>query len=898
MKHLPFLMLVFIANFAFAQNEIQGTVVDNQSVPLPGANVTIQGVGSGESTDFDGEFTLKTDQTSGNLQISYVGFQTKVIPFDFENEQVINLGDIELTNDADALGEVKIIGKGVVDLEEDRETPIAVSTITRDEIQVRAAGNVEFPNILKNTPSVYVSNESGGFGDSEAYVRGFDQSNTAFLVNGQPVNGMTNGKIYWSNWSGLSDIVNAVQIQRGLGSSKLAISSVGGTVNMVTKATERNQGGSARLLTGNDGYLKGTVSYDTGVNDKGWGFSFLLDYWRADRKYARGTQGEGQNYFFSVGKEAGDHNFNFLITGAPQWHDQNYSKASDTKNDFDDIDNTDPLNIYKQYGRRYNNNYGFRDGDRVSQVRNYYHKPIMNLNWDWAIDEGQSLSTVLYASFGRGGGTNDYGNGVDHIDNGYAQDDYKDPNFYDFTGAYVPETGLIDWDHIVDENKKIEDGFSEGYDGTMLKSAANNHQWYGGVMNYEYKKIKNLNINVGADIRFYDGDHFEQLTDLLGLKGRKEELYGNPDYQVTKTFNPDPWSSLFNFAKEGERVNYDYSEQINYQGGFGQVEWANDKFSVFLQGALSNQSYKKTDRGNFEKTKKSESLNKTGYNIKGGASWKFLEGNSLFVNAGKYSRQPHLNNIFTNYSDETEITEDEVHNENITGLEFGYRYDTDGFQANVNAYYTTWDNRFLSAGGSDYEKDGEEYSSVSYLFSSIAQLHQGIELDVKWQPTTDWVIRGYTTFGKWRYNGETPVRVRDNNEQKVVDEMEINLKETKVGQSPQTTVGLGMDYDLIPTKLKVYGNWNYYTNFYGFVDVADAATEKVESDKVYQPEKLNSYSLFDIGASYNFDVGGEHFLVAGNIYNLFNHDYVGQKDNYGYYLGNGMTYNLSIKYMF
>src|SRR5690625_3287697 len=105
MKHLPFLMLVFIANFAFAQNEIQGTVVDDQAIPLPGANVTIQGVSSGESTDFDGEFTFKTDQTKGNLQISYVGFQTKVIPFDFEAEQVINLGDIELTNDADALDE-------------------------------------------------------------------------------------------------------------------------------------------------------------------------------------------------------------------------------------------------------------------------------------------------------------------------------------------------------------------------------------------------------------------------------------------------------------------------------------------------------------------------------------------------------------------------------------------------------------------------------------------------------------------------------------------------------------------------------------------------------------------------------------------------------------------------
>ena len=96
---------------------------------------------------------------------------------------------------------------------------------------------------LVNTPSVYVSGQSGGFGDTDMRVRGFEQDNTAFLLNGQPINGMEDGKMYWSNWSGINDIASGIQIQRGLGSSKLAISSVGGTVNFVTKASEMNEGG-------------------------------------------------------------------------------------------------------------------------------------------------------------------------------------------------------------------------------------------------------------------------------------------------------------------------------------------------------------------------------------------------------------------------------------------------------------------------------------------------------------------------------------------------------------------------------------------------------------------------------------------------------------------------------
>src|SRR5690606_37563655 len=105
-------------------------------------------------------------------------------------------------------------------------------------------------------PSVYVANQAGGFGDSEMFLRGFDQSNTAFLLNGQPINGMEDGNMYWSNWSSMTDVANAIQVQRGLGSSKLAISSVGGTVNIVTKATEKTQGGMARFVMGNDSYIK------------------------------------------------------------------------------------------------------------------------------------------------------------------------------------------------------------------------------------------------------------------------------------------------------------------------------------------------------------------------------------------------------------------------------------------------------------------------------------------------------------------------------------------------------------------------------------------------------------------------------------------------------------------
>ncbi|WP_163274865.1 hypothetical protein, partial [Enterobacter hormaechei] len=79
----------------------------------------------------------------------------------------------------------------------------------------------------------------------------FESRNIAVLVNGRPVNDMEGGTVYMSYWTGRSDVTSAMQVQRGLGSSKLAIASVGGTMNFLTRSADMKQGGVIRLGVGN-----------------------------------------------------------------------------------------------------------------------------------------------------------------------------------------------------------------------------------------------------------------------------------------------------------------------------------------------------------------------------------------------------------------------------------------------------------------------------------------------------------------------------------------------------------------------------------------------------------------------------------------------------------------------
>ncbi|CAM3381867.1 TonB-dependent receptor [Empedobacter stercoris] len=798
-----------------------------------------------------------------------------------------------------SLGETLIIGKGVIDVAENRKTPVANTIITKEEIQDKAVGNVEFPEIMKNSPSVYVADQASGFGDAKMFLRGFDQSNTAYLLNGQPINGMEDGNVYWSNWSSMTDVANVIDVQRGLGSSKLAISSVGGTVNIVTKATELRQGGFVRYVAGNDSYQKATVGYNTGMKGK-WGASILLDYWTAHRKYARGTGGEGQSYFVSVGYKPNDrHQFNWMLFGAPQEHDQNYSKPLTTTYNKNGSVNTPG---YDMTGRKGNSNYGFYNGEPLSLRTNYYHKPVTNLNWDWTINENASLSTVLYASMGRGGGTGNLGRGLFSL----SQDGYN----------VFTQDGAINWNEVERYNKTIDGGIGSGTSsssskGMVLRASVNNHLWYGGVTNFNYDTKTGWAFNVGADVRFYEGDHFQQVVNYLGLNGRQENNKNRSNNLITNTYKAKPWASLFNSADKEDRVNYDNSEKINYQGGFGQVEYSNDIFSAFVQGAISNQSYQKFDRWNYNADHKdvvsgvvsykngeakSKVRNKTGWNIKGGIALNITQENKIFVNAGKYSRQAFLDNVFMQNT--VSFIDPAIDNEEILGLEAGYKYMTRNLNVNINAYYTKWENRADSYTANGYYV-GEDFvqQDVRFLLTGITQLHKGIEIDFNTKVNRDWTIRGYASYGDWKYDGNANYRIQDQNSSSIViDNKPVNLDGVKVGNAAQFTFGMGTKVN-VAKGLSFDTDFNYFARLYENVNVVDIVKSELKGDD-YLNVPLRPYAIVDLGATYEFKFGSQKIRFRGNIKNLFNDQYLSRKDGYGYFWGLGRTWNAGVTYNF
>ncbi|WP_283636799.1 TonB-dependent receptor [Aquaticitalea lipolytica] len=878
-QFLTIAVVLLCTTVAFSQSTVKGKVMDSDmNAPLPGANVVEKGTTNGTTTDFDGNFTLTTKSNSGVIVITYVGFGSKSIAFNGNQD----LGTIKLLSD-NTLDEVVIIGSGVIDLAEGRQTPIAVSTIKAKEIQEKI-GTSDITATLVNTPSVYVAGQAGGFGDSRIAVRGFGQDNTAFLLNGQPINGMEDGLMYWSNWSGMADIANAIQIQRGLGSSKLAISSVGGTVNFVTKATDKRQGGFLQTGIANDDYFKTTLGYSTGMLENGWGVTAMLTHWQGDG-YNDGTFGQGQNYFVSVGYKANDnHNFNFLITGAPQWHDQNFTKS---------------ISDYLANGRRFNNNWGTLNGEYMTERRNFYHKPVANLNWDWNINDNSSLSTVLYASWGRGGGTGNYGRSSARI---------------------RTADGQIDYDAIAQNNSNVPGGDGNFGNSTayLIRSSMNLHSWYGLVSNFETKLSEKVTLNAGADLRTYYGTHFRQVENFLGLNSWTEsrrlrdnthQTTGSDVFNtVTESFAANPWTATFNTMAEDQRIDYDNSERISYGGLFAQLEYATDNLTAFFQGAVSSQSHQRFDRYDYlPQFEDSEKVNNTGYNVKAGAAYLINDDNKFYVNAGYYSRQPYHDNIYLNFTNEINPL---TQNEKILGLEAGYSFKSQYFTANLNAYRTSWKDRVTTNSrilSSDQVIGGTTVLAGTQVFTTnegVEQLHTGLELDVVAKPFEGFDVKGFVSVGNWEYKGDVFTTQRDE-DRNVLERVGEDVDGGKVGDAAQFTAGAGFVYRVCEA-FSFDADWRAYDKLYSNVS---ARKENLE---------LPAYDLVDFGMSYKMLLGKDksnslNFRV--NINNLFDEVYLSELrsanvanpgdttynginvSNQGYF-GLGRTWNLNVRYNF
>ena len=842
-KNLLFVAVLFISASVLGQAKITGEVVDKTNQPLPGASIVVKGTTNGTSTDFDGKFTLQAEANSGTLVISFIGFQSKEVSFSSSNAK---LGTIQLQED-DSLDEIILTATSFAI---DRKTPVAVSTIKSADIE-RKLGSQEFPEVLKSTPGVYATKSGGGFGDGRINLRGFNSENVAVMINGVPVNDMENGRVYWSNWAGLSDVTSAMQVQRGLGASKVAVPSIGGTINILSKTSDVQKGGNIIASTGNDGYQKYGFTLSTGLMDNG--LAATVSFAKIEGEgYVDGTQFKGFNYFVNLSKEINDnHKLSFTSFGAPQRHGQRQNRST--------------IDTYRnaESGNRFNPDWGYKDGQVTHIEDNFYHKSQTSLNHYWTMSDVTSLSTAVYASFGTGGGGGTAGTNRDLFS-------------VRLGGSDQP----VDLDNIVEINRANGALGSEA----ILRASRNDHEWYGVLSTFKTKVSDNLDLIAGVDWRTYTGKHFREVTDLLG---------GEYYYDDNNVNNPNAALSV------GDKMGYNNDGQVGWLGFFGQLEYGTDNFNAFVSTSIQKTSYQRieyflydlsTEAGRDLAT--SDKINLNGYSIKGGANFKLDDVQNVFANIGYFERPAIFTAVFNGYNN-TKINAD-AENEKVFSMELGYGLRGEKFAANVNLYRTQWNDRTFTRNIRATEPGAEDYTAN---LLGVNALHQGVEFDFTYKYSNKLNFTGMLSLGDWKWDNDLDdVPVFDEN-QNEVDRISLPIQGLRVSDAAQTTAALGMLYKFWD-KTSITLDYNYFADLYARIDVlnyANASTRPTDS------WKAPNYSTMDASLRHGFKVGDFDTTLTVRVNNLLDTDYIADAIDASdplVYFGFGRTFSLSAKIKF
>jgi len=893
--YLILLSLVGISLFSMGQNyKVSGLVTDySVGEPLVGVNV-IYGPGKGTVTDIDGIFNLNLPKGEYDLEFSYIGFVKQTKHITISNKNIfLNVELKTLT-----LDEVTVVG----DLAKTRETPIAFSNINPVEIEEQLASR-DIPLILNSTPGVYATQSGGGDGDARINIRGFNQRNVAVMLDGIPVNDMENGWVYWSNWFGLDAVMRGTQVQRGLGMSKLAIPSVGGTINITTKGIEAKKGISVKQEIGSNGYSRTSLGMTTGRLDNGWGVTFAGSY-KKGNGWVDQTWTEGWFYFLRVDKEIGNHVISVTAMGAPQEHGQrSYKKrisAYDTSFALENgmtsdyIDNLIIKQVPLDMGLRYNPNWGylnrayitdtdtiFPGAQKTSTANNYYHKPMFSLRDFWSVNDKLYISNVAYLSIGNGGGTS-----------------------FSNTSSLDTETNQVNLQKTYNSNLNIIPPYfnKKNLSSDIMRNAVNNHFWLGLLSTFDYKINDVFSLSGGIDLRTYKGEHYREVDDLLGGNYFLGDGSNKTESDTTKKY-------------EGDIIGYHNDAIVNWGGVFTQLKYQVGHLTAFVNLTGSLSGYKRIDYflpktlsvgdttleieygetvnyngQTYDYNSEGLKTNETdwkyipGFTVKGGANYNLNEKMNVFINLGYLSKAQRFQNVF-DYENNLYL---EIKNEKVKAIELGYSYVLPRMTFNFNAYYTVWENK--PADRRQFINDSiDPEIRYSININNMNALHKGVELEFAYRISKNLTIESLLSLGDWNWTSKDTALIYNDNNQ-LIGERPFDARGLYVGDAAQFQNRESIRWEII-RGLYVSGSFTWFGKHYAEFNPLDynpSVPNSPSFDDEGNPRqswKIPNYYMVDVNAGYSWNIKDVNFQLRGSVLNLLNDKYITDAQNNDSYLG-------------
>ena len=778
---------------------------------------------------------------------------------------------------------------------------IPVFTTTVDLLENEQQSQ-DISGLLQSSRDVYVNQAGFNFSAARYRLRGYSSENTRLFFNGIPVNDPENGWTIWSYWGGLNDVTRYPENSFGISNSAANFGSIGAYSYISALPSVKNTGTRVSYAATNRSYRnRAMYTYNSGLNDKGWGFLISGSSRWSDEGYVPGTYYSAGSYLLSIEKKINNkHTFNLMGFGAPTVQGRQGIAVQETYELTGE-------NFYNPYWGYQTQNDGTQK-KRNARSRNN-HKPYITLGHYWNISEKLNIQSNFYAITGRTANTNL---------NWFNANDPR-PDYYKYLPSYFlnnqgtldgnqiienqqeynkvlegwqtndPNTTQLNWDLLYNANynnlyTQNNIGGEEGNSYTAKRSKYIVEEYRLDPRHYGFNGFGKLTINENSDLNFglsisnYKSKNFRLMNDLLGgdywvdIDQFALRDFDDPNQAQNDLQNPNK------IIKVGDIFGYNYDIHVNKNEIFSTYSFNKNRVESFFGINFSTTTFwreGKMQNGRFPDNSlgKSEKQTFLNYGAKFGFLYKITGRHLLSINGMYKTEAPYVRNAYVSPRTRDQLVPNLSSTEIISG-DINYNVRLPFLKARLTGFFTQINNQTWAR--SFYH---DEYRTfVNYMMTNVDQTFMGIEFGFESNITSTLQFTGAFTVGDYLYKSRPVATItRDNSQEVIALDKVIYLKNFKIGGMPQQASSLGLKYNS-PKYWYAGINFNYFTDIYLSPNPDRRTTEALAGygeeypyvNEIIDQTKLkngNAMNLF-IGKSWKFYKNNSYLRLGLNVNNL------------------------------
>lgn len=714
-------------------------------------------------------------------------------------------------------------------------------------------------------------------------IRGYDADQFGTYINGVPMENLDNGFTPYGQWGGLNDVLRNRESTLGLVPTTFSFGDMGGLTSFDTRASHQRKQTSVNYALSNRNYVhRFMITHSTGLNNKGWAFSFSASRRWAEEGFTDGTFYDGWSFFAGVDKRINDrHLLSFVAFATP-------TKSGRQGASVQEMVDLAGNNFYNPY-------WGYQNGVKRNASVAKSFQPIGILTHDWKISDKTSLVTAASITFGKRSTTGlDWYNAAD-----------PRPDYYRYLPSYQLDPAFaeqvkeelmndvnkrqINWDALYNTNYASFDVVrnANGIAGNTVSGRRSHYIVEERVINttkYNFNTTlnssisENIIVTAGLTYQAQKNNYYKKVDDLLGGEFYVDvNQFAERDFPSNVNAGQNDLNNPNRILNEGDKFGYNYDINIKKGSVWLQGVFKFRKIDFFVatehsytsffrkgnvkSGLFPNDSYGKSDVYNF-------------YNsaIKGGVTYKINGRNYLFVNGSYQSRAPFFENAFL-APRTRDFVQDNLKSEEIGAVEGGYVMNSPKLKLRATGYYTQFKNQLNVL--TFYNDEFRNF--VNYAISNIGKVHTGIEFGAEAKVYKGLSVTAAAAIGKYYYNTRQSATVTADNSSEVLSADNVVYSKNFYVPTPQEAYTIGLDYRS-PKFWFVAANFNYFDKMYldfNPIRRTESAVSGVEEGSalwhdIIDQTKLKSQYTVDVFAGYSWMMNRKFKSLKKRTYLVFN----------------------------